>query len=200
MFSKVLVKITGILLILYISATSASPTTPQPASGDSDAQESNGDIHARARPPYRPFQCIYPYAWIRRECVGALGPRAWQDVCGWATWATRFQTDFDNKPGICPVNTYCLDTLDADNRIFITCVSTDKAAGKRKLDEFDPQIGTSDPKRARTGTQLGNTQLEYSVKIDHDMTGATVAAVLTSEYHPVNVQCRATSMFLCSCR
>ena len=195
MFSKVLVKLTGILLILYISATSTTPTTAQTASEDSDAQKSNGDIHARARAPYYPYQCIYPFAWIRRECVGSVGPRAWQDVCGYATWATRFETQYDNKPGTCPVNTYCLDTINANNKPFIDCISEDKAAGKRKLDQFDPQIGTSDPKRART--QFGNTQFEYSAKIDHDMTGATVAAVLTSEYRPVNVQCR---MLLCSCR
>ena len=49
-------------------------------------------------------------------------------------------------------------------------------------------------KRARP--ELGNTQFKYSVTVDHDMTEAAVAAVVTSECRPVDVHCR---IFLCSC-
>ena len=59
------------------------------------------------------------------------------------------------------------------------------STGKRKI---DPQAGTSEPKRAHT--ELGNTQLEYSVTLDHDMTEAAVAAVLESEYRTVNAHLR----------
>ena len=43
----------------------------------------------------------------------------------------------------------------------------------------------SEPKQARN--ELGNTQFDYSVKIDHDMTAASVAAVVESECYTVNV-------------
>ena len=69
---------------------------------------------------------------------------------------------------------YCLDGFDNNGRRTISCVSNSK--GKRKL---DPQAGTSNRKRGRT--QLGNFQVEYSVKIDHDMTEASVAAIFESE-------------------
>ena len=188
MFGKVIVNLTCVFLILYTSATFASPTAqPEEALAHKVDEDS---IHARARPPYRPYQCIYPYAWIRRECLGGNDPRAWQDVCGWATFATRFETDYDNKPGRCPPNTYCLDTYNSDGKPFISCLGK----GKRTLRQFDPQAGTSNPKRART--QLQNTQIEYSVKIDHDIKGASVAAVVTSKCSPANIHCR---MPLCSC-
>ena len=167
MFSKIFVNLTGIFLILYISATSSTPTE------DSEAQNNNDDIQPRARPPYRPYQCQHPYAWMRRECLGAISPTAWQDVCGITNYNNNFQTQYDNKPGNCPKGTYCLDGFNADNKRFISCMSNDKGKGKRPM---DPQAGTSDPKRARP--DLGNTQLMFSIKLDHDMTGAAVAAVV----------------------
>ena len=194
MFSNVIVKLTGVFLILYISATFASPTAqPEEALALvplADKLEVDEDIHARARPPYRPYLCQYPYAWIRRECEERRGPRAWLDVCGWATYATRFETQYDNQPGICPQGTYCLDTFNAAGKPFIRCLGK----GKRALGLFDAQAGTSDPKRARM--QKENTQLEYSVQVDHNMKGASVAAVLASKCHPANIHCR---MSLCSC-
>ena len=44
----------------------------------------------------------------------------------------------------------------------------------------DPQAGTSDIKKGRT--EIGNTQQKFSVAVDHDMTGAAVAAVFESRY------------------
>ena len=181
MFRRVLFKLTGIFLILYISASSATPTG-QPGEAQNINVES--DIHARAPSDDK---CVYPYTWIRRECVGSR--TAWQDVCGWSSYATGFQTVFDNKAGDCPANTYCLDGFDSDGRRIITCVPTAQAKGKQKLDS---QAGSSEAKRART--QLSNSQVEYSVTIDHDMTGASVAAVLSSECRTVNAH------FPCSCR
>jgi hypothetical protein len=182
MFSKIFVNLTGIFLILYISATSSTPIE------DSELQKINDDIHPRARPPYRPYQCTYPYAWMRRECLGGSSPTAWQDVCGITNYYNHFQTQYDNKPGNCPDGTYCLDGFNTDGKRFISCVSMDKGKGKRPI---DPQAGTSDAKRARP--DLGNTQLMFSMKIDHDMTGAAVAAVVTSKFRTVNVH---RSMFL----
>ena len=193
MFSKVLVKLTAIFLILQISATSATPTA-QPE----EAQKINDDIHERANGPYFPYQCNRYYSWKRRECVPSLGPLAWQDVCARTTFSQMRQvwsTVYDNKEGSCPPGTYCLDSYNANNERFVDCVS-DKATGKRKLDQYDPQIGVSDQKRA--ANQLSNTQFEYSVTLDHDMTGAAVTAVLRSECRrPVDVHC---CMLLCSCR
>ena len=188
MFSKVLVNLTGVFLILYISATSATPI------GDSEVQNIKNDIDPRAvrRPPYYPYQCEYPYAWMRRECLGAVSPRAWQDVCGITNYNNNFQTQYDNKPGTCPDDTYCLNGFNAAGRRFISCVSNKKGKGKRPA---DPQWGASPPKRART--QLANTQLEFSVKIDHDITGAAVAAVIQSECRTVYFHCLK---FLCSYR
>ena len=188
MFSKVLVNLTGVFLILYISATSATPI------GDSEVQNIKNDIDPRAvrRPPYYPYQCEYPYAWMRRECLGAVSPRAWHDVCGITNYNNNFQTQYDNKPGTCPDDTYCLNGFNAAGRRFISCVSNKKGEGKRPA---DPQWGASPSKRART--QLANTQLELSVKIDHDITGAAVAAVIQSECRTVYFH---RLKFLCSYR
>ena len=187
MFSKVLDNFTGVFLILYISATSATPTV-QPE----EANKINSTIHARA---YQPYQCVDPFLWLRRECVGALGSRVWQDVCAYSANVAGAQIHYDNKEGTCPYNTYCLDNFKpSEGSRFIRCVpgnpsSTGSVLGKRKR---DPQ---SDTKRARP--DLGNTQFQYSVTIDHDMTEAAVAAVVASECRPVDVHCRR--MFLYSC-
>ena len=185
MFSKIFVNLTGIFLILYISATSSTPIE------DSELQKINDDIHPRARPPYRPYRCQWPYAWMRRECLGAISPTAWQDVCGITNYYNGFQTQYDNQPGNCPPNTFCLNGYNSAGKRFITCVSTDKGKGKRPI---DPQAGTSEAKRARP--DLLNTQLMVSVKLDHDMTGAAVAAVVKSEFRTVNFH---RCMLLYSC-
>ena len=189
MFSKVLVNFTGIFLILYISASSA--TQPTPTAQPGEAHKINDNIHARF---YDQYQCVPPFSWLRRECVGALGSRNWQDVCAYSTYANPSQLVYDNKPGTCPEGTACLNSLLFAGRRFINCVPVEQRqiiGNKRKR---DPQIGTSDMKRARP--ELGNTQFEYSVTIDHDMTEAAVAAVVKGECRPVDVHCR---IFLCSC-
>ena len=179
MFNKDLVKFAGVFLILYISAISATPTR-QPR----EAQ--NIDENIQARDDDDQYQCRYPYSWARRECLGSNGPQAWQDVCQRSVnMFTHFETHFEYIPGSCPDNTYCVDGFNGDGRRFITCISDGKGdktnpGSKRKNDQ---QTGTSDSKRART--QLGNTQFEYSVIIDHDMTEAAVAAVLQSECRTV---------------
>ena len=176
MLNKVQVKLTGIFFfILYISATSATPVG-EPGK----AQNINDDIHPRV--DYYPYQCRYPYTWIRRECVPAVSLLAWQDVCAYITARYNFVPRYDNRPGNCPAGTTCLDGFNTDGRRFISCVSNGKDKGKRKI---DPQVGISGPKKARN--ELANTQAEYSVKIDHDMTAASVAAVLESECCIVNV-------------
>ena len=172
MLSKLLFNFAAVFFILYISATSATPAA-QPASVE--LQKTNDDIHARARPPYSPYFCQYPYAWQRRECRTSIGPRAWQDVCTHSSYASRFQVEYDNIQGSCPPQTFCMDTVDGYNKRFIRCVRG--TPGKRKRE--DPQTGWSQRKRARP--TLANTQLEFSVKIENDMTGASVAAVIGSE-------------------
>ena len=173
MFSKVLNNFTGVFLILYIYTTSATPTA-QPGE-----ENKNNTIHGRA---YQPYKCVDPFLWLRRECVGALGPRAWQDVCAYSANVAGAPVQYDNKAGSCPYNTFCLDNFKpSEGSRFIRCVAGSPVAapstlGKRKR---DPQIGTSGTKRARPN--LGNTQFEYSVTIDHDMTDAAVAAVVMSE-------------------
>ena len=170
MFRKVLVKLTGVFIILYISAISATPTA-QPG----EADKINDNIHTRA---YRPYQCVDPYIWLRRECVGELGPMAWQDVCARSTNVRNNPLQYDNKLGSCTYDSYCLDTVKTDGTRFINCIPN-KQKKSLGIKRTDPQIGTSDPKRARPS--LGNTQFEYSVKLDHDMTAAAVAAVVKSE-------------------
>ena len=176
MLSEFLVKLTGIFLFC-ISATS---TTPPGQLGD--AQNINDDIHARA---YKPYQCEDPFVWVRRECVGALNPSAWQDVCRWRS----FVVIYDYKPGNCLADTTCLDAFNSIGP-FVNCISNEisQPIGKGKS---DPQSGMSVVKSGRT--QLGNTQQQFSVKVDHDMTDASVAAVFKSEYRTVNKN------ILCSC-
>ena len=168
--------LTSIFLIILVSATSATPT------GQPGEESINDGIHARMDLPIH--LCRYPYNWARRECLGSLGPTAWQDVCSYRGYRTNMQTVYDNKRGDCPAGTYCLDGFNNGGRRTISCVSLAQAKGKRKL---DPQFGTSEAKRARTG--LTNTQFEYSVTIDHDMTGAAVAAVFESK-----CQCRTVNV------
>ena len=163
MFGKALVKFTGIFLILYISASSTTPTG-QPG----EAQNINDEIHPRDFDDL----CVAPFTLVRRECMGGVSPVAWQDICSW--WGGY--TVYDNKQGNCPDGTYCLDGFNNNGRRTIACVGNSNGK-KRKL---DPQAGLSDAKRARVFG--GNTQIEYSVIIDHDMTEASVAAVVRSEY------------------
>ena len=176
MFSKILVKLTGIFL--FSRCISATPATPPGQPGE--ARNINGDIHARA---YGPYQCEDPYRWIRRECVAIYGPRAWQDVCIW----NAFATTYDYKPGTCPEGTTCLNGFIGPGYRFISCISeeTGKAVSGQKR-KTDPQVGTSSIKKGRT--EIGNTQQKFSVAVDHDMTGASVAAVFES-------RCRT---FVCS--
>ena len=178
MLRKVLVKLTCIFLFC-ISATSATPSG-QPR----EVQNINYDRDISAFP----YLCEDPFSWVRRECVGAVSPTAWQDVCVWHSYVVIY----DYKPGSCPPGTTCLNTLTLGH--FIDCISdeTGQPVGKGK---DDPQVGKSDKKTGRT--QLGNTQQIFSVKVDHDMTQASVAAVFESECRTVNVRCR---IFLCSCR
>ena len=178
MFSKVLVMLNGIFLFC-ISATSA---TPHPVNGQpEEAKDITGDIHARANSQYL---CEDPFVFVRRECVPANGPMAWQDVCVWHSFATIN----DLKPGSCPPDTTCLDAPNAAGFPFVTCFPNYQRKnlnGKRK---YDPQYGTSETKRGRT--DLGNTQQFHAVTIDHDMSGASVSAVFESECHSDNIYCR----------
>ena len=177
MFSKVVVKLTGIF-VFCISATSA---TPHPVNGHpEEAQNINGDILARAS-AYKAYLCEDPFRWVRRECVPANGPRAWQDVCIW----NSFVPVNDYKPGNCPEGYTCFPSYNVHG-VFIACISdtTGKALGKRGS---DPQMGVSGTKRGRT--EIGNTQQLFSVSIDHDMNQASVAALFESESCTVNVHC-----------
>ena len=171
MFRKVtaLVKLTGIFL-LCISATSA---TPSGQLGDVQNINDDRDIHSTSSALHKPYQCEEPFVWVRRECLGANGPMAWRDVCSF----NSFDVIYDYSPGSCPVGTTCLDAINSVGP-FINCVSDDANQPMGK-ENSDPQVGKSD---RRWGiTKLGNTQQEFSVTIDHDMTGASVAAVFKSE-------------------
>ena len=158
MFSEVLVSLTGIFLILYIVATSAT-LTGQP--GDSEEQNKTDEIHSHA---YLPYQCRYPYTCMRRERLGPLGaisPIAWQNVCGFSNYSSGFTTVYNNKPGNCPDGIFCLDGCNADNNRFISCISesNDKGKGKRKL---DPQAGTSAERSAPRFEEYSTYILSYT--------------------------------------
>ena len=93
-----------------------------PTAQPGEAHKINDNIHARS---YNRYQCVPPFGWLRRECVGALGSRAWQDVCAHSTYANLNQLVYDNRPGTCPVGTACLDTVIAGSR-FINCVPVEQ--------------------------------------------------------------------------
>ena len=177
MLSKLLFNITAsAVFFFYISATSATPAV-QPA----ELQKINEDIHERTIPrrPYKPYLCQYPYTWKRRECLPLVGPRAWQDVCTYAAHNTRFEVDYQNIRSACPDNTWCTNRVDEEGTRFVRCVLM--KPGKRRRE--GPQVGASDRKRARPTLGIDNTQLDFSVKVEDDMAGASVAAVLESESH-----------------
>ena len=176
-FSKVLVTLIDVFLILYISvpATSATPA-PSLAPRALDVRQS----------PVDPHGCLPPYTWQRRECVGTRAggtvvSRAWVDVC-----RETGTTKYENKQGICDVYNYCLDTYSGSSGRAITCVPLKNSSGQRKT---DPQTGSSNPKTAPGNVVFHTT---YPVQIDHAMTAASVSAVFKGECHTVNVH------FLCS--
>ena len=177
MFSKVLVKLTGVFLVLYISAISVT-TTQALAPRELDVRQSP-DQHG----------CVKPYTWQLRECVGTRAggtrvSRAWVDVC-----LQTGTTKYDNKQGICDVGNYCLNTFSRGSGTRSTlCVPLQNSRGKQST---DAQTGSSD---RITG---GPTQITYSVQIDHDIIAASVSAVIKGECHTVNVH---FLMFLCSSR
>ena len=179
MFSKILVKLTGIFL--FSSCISATPTTLPGQLEPGENITGNGDIHARAKNPYL---CEDPFIWNRRECVPIFGPRAWQDVCVWNSFATFY----DYKQGTCPEGTVCLNGINQDGHRFIACVSPETGTGKRQKKKTDPQAGTSGVKRGRS--EIGNTQQQFSVSIDHDMSGAAVDAFFQSRCRTFNVHRR----------
>ena len=195
MFSKVLVKLTSVFLILYTPVTSATPVST------SKAQNTNDDIQSLAPrgdllfdPP---IQCPYPYTWSHRECVGDSadnGSTEWQDVCG------HFHPFkgmlYKYTLGECPNSSTCFDTVTYGKKHqvvnSIVCMpNKGKGKGRGKI---NAQTGTSKP---ATADEVGDTQFELSVTIDHKMDGASVAAVLKSECRTVNVHCHM--LFLCSC-
>lgn len=186
MLSKLLFNLTAVFLIFYISTTSAMPAA-QPV----ELQKISDDIDPRAwrARPYRPYFCQYPYVWQRRECVPSRGPRAWQDVCTHANYASHFEVDYQNIQGTCLENTFCMNSVDEEGKHFVRCVRA--APGKRRRE--GPQVGSSSRKRARP--TLDNTQLEFSVPVEQNMPAASVAAVVESECSTVNVHRR---MPLCS--
>ena len=174
MLSKILFNLTAVSLFLYISTTSATPTAQT-----AELQMVGENIHERTVPrrPYKPHLCQFPYAWQRRECMPLVGPRAWQDVCAYSSYHTRFQTEYQNIQSACPENTWCTDRVDEDGRRFVRCVLS--KPGKRKRE--GPQVGASGRKRARP--TLDATELEFSVKLEDDMVAASVSAVVESESH-----------------
>lgn len=190
MFSKIFLKPASIFLILFISVTSATPT-----GHPGEAQNINDDSDILAR-EYKPYLCIDPYIWERRECYRFFGPLAWRDVCAQTLFTQGRDpiTYRQDQQGYCPPGTICRDDFNTDGRRFVSCIPDGYDKGKQKT---DPQAGTSEAKRART--ELGkNTQLEFSLTIDHDMLGAAVDAFVESECRTVDVH-RDFRMFLCSC-
>ena len=191
MFGKVLFKLTGVFLIIYISITSATPARAAVVK----TQNTSDDTQALAptRNYYPQYQCQFPFFWKRRECTA--GPGSWQDVCvHWqygnnAGPSTIPESMTVNKTGVCAGFSFCLDTIKytaiKENEYvdFVACIADWNGKGQRAI---DAQAGTSGPIRARI---IATTPEKQSVTIDHDMTHATVSAVLKSECRTINVYC-----------
>ena len=184
MFSKVLVTLTSVFLILqvYIPVTSATPASA------GKAQNTTQSLAPRALGD----GCAKPLTWFRRECVSSQnGPSAsatgWEDVCG------RDNKVIDRKAGSCVGGTYCLDIYGMlSSTQSIICVPVERRTGVRATDAL---TGSSFQFRSRRRAAV--MRYDYHVKIDHDMTAASVSAVLQGECHTVNVH---FLMFLCSSR
>ena len=207
MHSKLLFNLTqaAVFLIFYIFATSA---TSVPAAQPVEFQKINegSDVngawmgtglggvhaHARARRPYRTEFCHYPYTWQRRECLPSVDPSAWQNVCTFSSHTTQSDVKYHNTKSSCPGKNVCMDTVDAKGQRFAQCVDVNDTSGQGQAGS--PQVGSSDIKRAITFD--GNTQVEFSVKIEDDIPVASVAAIVQSECLTFNVH--TSSIFLCS--
>jgi len=178
MFSKVLVTLTGVFLILYTSVTSATPASA------GKAQNTTQSLAPRAldvqQAPHNPHtgRCVNPFTWVRRECVGprnraSADSRAWVDIC-----AKPGTTQFDNKEGICDPDNYCLDTLAVTRNTWAIICAPLKNSRTHQL--IEAQTGSSDPKTASLKKVF---HFHYAAEIDHDMTAASVSAVFKGECH-----------------
>ena len=108
-----------------------------------------------------------------------VGSRAYQDVCSYSSITTGFRVLYQNVQSACPENMWCTNIVDEDNTRLVRCVAM--KPGKRRRE--GPQVGASERKRARPTLGLDNTQLDFSVKVEDDLAGASVGAVLESESH-----------------
>ena len=184
MFSKVLVKLIGVFLILCISLTSATPA--------GKAQNTSDDTQSLAPRTNILYQCPTPYIWKRRECIqDGIGssPRNWQDVC-----SSPSGMEYKNQPGMCSEHTFCIDRFLHNKQPAVACVPLAISKGKQR---HDIQSGSSEQIVAR---KQANTQFQHPVTIDHDMSDASVSAILKSECRTQAVNVRCHHMFLCSSR
>ena len=206
MFSKVLVKLISVFLILFISIISATPATK-------DNTQALAPRQPPARLPYwHPawrYRNVCPriprHVWEKRECLYTLGPRPYRDVCAYLEigymWNGRLgrMRPFTRKAyryvmHECPENTRCMKRVVNDLQAII-CAPIDRK-GKRPADRDDDksETGESEPKRAYIE---GDTQFQQTVTINKDMPGASASAVLISECRTItNVH---SLIFLCSC-
>ena len=176
MFSKVLVKLTCVFLIISISITSATP-----ARAVVKAQNTNDDTQALApHGNYPQYLCKFPFIWRQRECTADL--RGWQDVCVKTldhASTEKMKPEVNHIPGACAGDYLCFDTSkytgNKENEYvnFVACLSEQNGKGQQAI---DAQAGRSEKMWA--SIEYATAQKIYSVTIDHDMTHATVSAVL----------------------
>ena len=181
MFSKVLVKLTGVFLIIFTSVTSATPSSAGKVQNTTEALTLRADDLRRPPPPhYDPHGCTSPYVYYRRECNGNM--RLWEDVCGFRGMGRlpdgrHVQTTvYNNKTGMCDKNNYCLDTWAEGEKRGIICVPIQDSTGTGPT---DPLTGTSNPMGAVK--KWGVSQLHFELTVTHAMIGASVSAVFISE-------------------
>jgi hypothetical protein len=119
-------------------------------------------------------KCPQVSQWHGRVCHPEQGDRAWEDICRHEGLYTYYM-----RPGMCPEDTMCQTIMNVPNepdpRDTISCVP--RATNRNQLDP-NRQIGVY----MVQGSSAGPAQRRVSVKLETDLAGASVSALLEGAY------------------
>jgi hypothetical protein len=155
-------KLIGLLLGLYLSGASATPTT---------VSRNMTALVPRVVPEN---MCSTKDRWLRRECTPQYGLDTWADVC----WSFRTALKFAYRRGArCPEKTYCEDIFDGQD-FTIKCVDRQPpGTSAATTSATDPQIGSSPTFKAPA--DLAGSQFDFDVKILNSIKASVAAFVLS---------------------
>jgi hypothetical protein len=163
-----------VFLINNFYATSASPML----SADGVAGGESLDLRTNSVANYVPDdqKCPQPSLWYGRGCHPDRGDRAWYDVCRYNPGQNVFYT----KPGTCPENTMCQDTITQDDedpepRDTVSCIERPTNTNQVHPNQ---QVGVY----IVEGSGTTDAQRVVSVGIELNLARASVTALIEGAY------------------